>query len=139
MLTPLPRLERTGSSVGCSPAPRRPSPYGRRVGSSKKLSRPAQGSRVLFGLRICTSVAPRISPEASAGRLLGLDCSSGYRANRQFPGRDLHPLALETQEVFPQSETQLTSKPPFVSHCQPENSGSGQAARLPPEDHPRLR
>ncbi len=45
MLTPLPRLERTSSSVGCSPAPRRPSPYGRRVGSSEKLSRPAQGSR----------------------------------------------------------------------------------------------
>ena len=45
MLTPLPRLERTGSSVGCSPAPRRPSPSGSRVGSSEKLSRPAQGSR----------------------------------------------------------------------------------------------
>src|SRR5215213_7729668 len=45
MLTPLPRLERTGSSVGCSPAPRRPSPSGRRVGSNEKLSRPAQGSR----------------------------------------------------------------------------------------------
>src|SRR5436309_956705 len=34
MLTPLPRLERTGSSVGCSPAPQRPSPCGRRVDSS---------------------------------------------------------------------------------------------------------
>ena len=44
MLTPLPRLERTGSPVGCSPALRRPSPSGRRVGSSEKLSRPAQGS-----------------------------------------------------------------------------------------------
>lgn len=54
---------------------------------------------MIFGLRICTSVAPRSSPEASAGRLLELDCSSGYRANRQFPGRDSHPLALETQEV----------------------------------------
>lgn len=54
---------------------------------------------VLFGLRICTSVAPRTSPEASAGRLLELGCSSGYRANRQFPGRDFHPLAFETQEV----------------------------------------
>jgi len=109
MLTPLPRLERTGSSVGCSPAHQRPSPSDRRVGSSEKLSRPAQGSRVLFGLRICTSVAPKTSPEASAGRLLILGCSSGYRANRQFPGRDLHPLAFETQEVSPQSETQLTS------------------------------
>lgn len=54
---------------------------------------------VLFGLRIRTSVAPRTSPEASAGRLLELGCSSGYRASRQFPGRDLHPLAFETQEV----------------------------------------
>jgi len=44
MLTPLPRLERTGSSVDCSPALQRPSPCGRRVGSSEKLSRPAQGS-----------------------------------------------------------------------------------------------
>src|SRR5215210_3063146 len=39
---------------------------------------------------ICTSVAPRISPEASAGGLLELGCSSGYRANRQFPRRDFH-------------------------------------------------
>jgi hypothetical protein len=111
MLTPLPRLERTGSSVGCSPAPRRPSPSDRRVGSSKKLSGPAQSS-CAFGLRLCTSVAPRTTPEASAGRLLELDCSSGYRANRQFPGRDLHPLAFETQEVSPHSETQLTSNLP---------------------------
>jgi hypothetical protein len=44
MLTPLPRLERTGSQVGCSPVLQRPSPSGRRVGSSEKLSRPAQGS-----------------------------------------------------------------------------------------------
>src|SRR5947199_5475232 len=50
------------------PRPRRPSPSGRRVGSSEKLSRPAQGSRA-FGLRICTSVAPRTSPEASGGDL----------------------------------------------------------------------
>jgi len=125
MLTPLPRLERTGSSVGCSPAPRRPSPSGRRVGSNKKLSRPAQGSRAYSGLRICTSVAPRTSPEASAGRLLDLGCSSGYRANRQFPGRDSHPLAFETQEVSSQSETQLTSRPPFVSHCRAIVPGQG--------------
>lgn len=108
MLTPLPRLERTGSSVGCSPAPRRPSPYGRRVGSSEKLSRPAQGSRAFRPAHLHLG-CPRISPEASAGRLLELGCSSGYRANRQFTGRDLHPLAFETQEVSPQSETQLTS------------------------------
>src|SRR5215207_8559430 len=67
---------------------------------------------VLFGLRFCTSVSPRTSPEASAGRLIGLGCSSGYRANRQFPGRDLHPLDFETQKVSSQSETQLTSDLP---------------------------
>src|SRR4051812_30094710 len=68
MLTPLPRLERTGSSIDCSPAPQRPSPSGRRVGSSEKLSRPAQGS-LRFGLRTCTLVAPRTSPEAPVGDL----------------------------------------------------------------------
>jgi hypothetical protein len=44
MLTPLPRLERARSRVGCSLAPQRPSPSGWRVGSCKKLSRPAQSS-----------------------------------------------------------------------------------------------
>ncbi len=68
MLTPLPRLERTSFSIDCSPAPQRPSPSGRRVGSSEKLSRPAQGS-LRFGLRTCTLVAPRSSPEASVGDL----------------------------------------------------------------------
>jgi len=61
MLTPLPRLERTGSSVGCSPAPQRPSPYGRRVGSSEKLSRPAQGSRAFRPAHLhlgCTEESP---------------------------------------------------------------------------------
>src|SRR3954453_3157367 len=42
-----------------------------------------------------------------------LNCSSGYRANRQFPGRDLHPLAFETQEVSPSTATaQLTRNLP---------------------------
>ena len=61
MLTPLPRLERTGSLVGCSPAPRRPSPSGRRVGSSEKLSRPAQGSRAFRSAHLhlgCTEDFP---------------------------------------------------------------------------------
>jgi hypothetical protein len=46
MPTPIPRLDRAASSVGCSTTPQRPSPYVRRVGSSKTLSRPAQSSRV---------------------------------------------------------------------------------------------
>jgi hypothetical protein len=108
MLTPLPRLVRTGSPVGCSPAPRRPSPYGRRVGSSEKLSRPAQGSRAFRPAHShlgCTEDFPR----GFSRPITRLDCSSGYRANRQFPGRDFHPLDFETQEVSSQSETQLTS------------------------------
>jgi len=117
MLTPLPRLERTGSLVGCSPAPRRPSPSGRRVGSNEKLSRPAQGSRAFPACAFAPRLHRRTSPEASAGRLLELGCSSGYRANRQFPGRDLHPLAFETQEVSLQSANSAHIRPPFVSHC----------------------
>ena len=67
MLTPLPRLERTGSSVGCSPAPRRPSPSGRRVGSNEKLSRPAQGSRAFpacaFAPRLHRGLPQRLQPD----------------------------------------------------------------------------
>jgi hypothetical protein len=69
MLTPLPRLERTGSSVGCSPTPDG-------LPLLAAGSAPARNYRgllrvhVLFGLRICTLVTPRTSPEASAGRLL---------------------------------------------------------------------
>lgn len=86
---------------------------------------------VLFGLRICTSVAPRISLEASAGRLLELGCSSGYRANRQFPGRDFHPLAFETQEVSPQSETQLTSDLPSCRTATRFTAAAAAATNIP--------
>ena len=108
MLTPLPRLERTGSSVGCSPAPRRPSPYGRRVGSSEKLSRPAQGSNA-FGLRLCTLVAQglprRLQPDdysrstapVATGRT---DNSPGGTCTR-WPSRPRRSLR--------KSKTQLTS------------------------------
>jgi hypothetical protein len=98
MLTPLPRLVRTGSPVGCSPVPRRPSPSDRRVGASEKLSRPAQGLRAFRPAHLhlgCTEDFPR----GFSRTIARLDCSSGYRANRQFPGRDFHPLAFETQEV----------------------------------------
>jgi hypothetical protein len=90
---------------------------------------------VLFGLRICTSVAPRTSPEASAGRLLELGCSSGYRANRQFPGRDFHPLAFETQEVSLQSgklrshQTSLRVALPDVSERDRRHRHSRQLLR----------
>ena len=45
----------------------------------------------------CTKEFPR----GFSRTITRLDCSSGYRANRQFPGRDFHPLAPETQKVFP--------------------------------------
>ena len=107
MLTPLPRLERTSSRVGCSLVLRRPSPSGRRVGSSEKLSRPAQGSTSFRPAHLhlgCT----KDSPGGFSRAISLLNCSSGYRANRQFPGRDLHPLAFETQEVLP--STKLSSR-----------------------------
>ena len=62
-------------------------------------------------LSACAS-APRLHrglPRRLQWAISRLNCSSGYRANRQFPGRDFHPLAFETQEVSPYSETQLTS------------------------------
>jgi hypothetical protein len=46
-----------------------------------------------------------------------LDCSSGYRAYRQFPGRDLHPLVFETSEVSP--STAPTQPDPLS--CRTEN------------------
>src|SRR5881409_72764 len=116
MLTPLPRLERTGSSVGCSPAPQRPSPSDRRVGPSKKLSRPAQGSRAFrpahlhlgctedfsrgFSGRSLASTAP-----VATGRT---DNSPGGTSTR-WPSRPRRSLRnLNSAHV----------KPPFVPHCQ---------------------
>jgi hypothetical protein len=117
MLTPLPRLKRTASPVGCSAVPRRPSPCGRRVGFSEKLSRPVQGSRSFRPAHLHLGCAKDFSGGFSREIALP-DCSSGYRANRQFPGRDLHPLAFETQKVSPQSESAHV-KPPTVPHYHP--------------------
>ena len=69
MLTPLPRLERTSSRVGCSPVLRRPSPSGRRVGSSEKLSRPAQGSTSFRPAHLHLGCAKDF-PGGSSGRSL---------------------------------------------------------------------
>ena len=63
MLTPIPRLERARSRVGCSPAPNG-------LPLLAGGSAPARNYRGLlrvhlpFGLRTCTLVAPRTSPEA---------------------------------------------------------------------------
>jgi hypothetical protein len=69
MLTPLPRLERTSSRVGCSPVLQRPSPSGRRVGSSEKLSRPAQGSTSFRPAHLHLGCAKDF-PGGSSGRSL---------------------------------------------------------------------
>ena len=53
-----------------------------------------------YGLRTCTSVAPRVSPEAPAGRSLTSTAPVATGVYRQLPGRDSHPLAFETQKVL---------------------------------------
>jgi hypothetical protein len=79
MPTPIPRLERAGSPVGCSPAQQRPSPYVRRVGSSETLSRPAQSSRVS-----ACALAPWLR-QGLLRRLQTDDCSP--RLLQWLPGR----------------------------------------------------
>ena len=106
MLTPLPRLERTGSLVGCSPAPQRPSPSGRRVGSSEKLSRPAQGSSAFRPAHLHLGCAKDF-PRGSRGRSLASPAPVATGAYRQLPGRDFHPLAFETSEVSSSAIPQL--------------------------------
>lgn len=116
MLTPLPRLERTDSSVDCSSAPHRPSPSGRRVGSSEKLSRPAQGSPAFRPAHLHLGCAKDF-PRGSRGRSLASPAPVATGAYRQFPGRDFHPLVFETQEVS-RCLTSTHFRPPFVPHCQ---------------------
>ena len=70
-----------------------------------------------FGLRTCTLVAPGTSPEASAGRLLASTAPVATGAYRQLPGRDLHPLAFETQEV----STSTTPAQPDLLSCRTDN------------------
>lgn len=106
MPPPLPRLETMGSPVGCSAIARRPSPDGRRVGSSKKLSRPAQGSLALRPAHLPLD-SIQVAPEASAESLTATTAPAATGVHRQFPGRDFHPLAIETQKTHPVSLHQL--------------------------------
>lgn len=98
MPPPLPRPEMAGSPIGCSPATQRPSPTGRRVGSGKTLSGPAQGSLTLRPADLPLDYFQG-SAEASAGRLPAAAAPVATGAYRQFPGRDLHPLAIETSAI----------------------------------------
>ena len=99
MPPPLPRLEMVGSTVGCSPTTQRPSPYGRRVGSSKELSRPTQGSLRVAAYALVYLAKPGVSGGFSR-RLPVSTAPATTGAYRQLPGRDSHPLAIETQEVI---------------------------------------
>src|SRR3954454_24231722 len=116
ILTPLPRLERASSQVGCSLAPQRPSPYGRRVGSSEKLSRPARGSYSFRPAHLhlgCT----KDFPGGSSGRSLastapvatGRTDNSPDGTYTRWPSRPRRSLRqLNSAHV----------RSPFVPHCQ---------------------
>ena len=108
MLTPLPRLERTGSQVGCSPG----SPTAFPLWQEGRLQRETIEACSGFSFISACVLAPWLRQgllRRLQWTISRLNCSSGYRANRQFPGRDLHPRAFETQEVSPQTDSQLTS------------------------------
>lgn len=108
MRPPLPRLERTGSPIGCSPAPNG-------LPLLAGGSAPARNYRGLlrvhfrYRLHTCTLVAPRSPPEASAGRSLDSAAPVATEAYRQLLGRDFHPLVFETQKVLVSVPAQLTS------------------------------
>ncbi len=56
-----------------------------------------------------------------------LDCSSGYRAYRQFTGRDLHPLVFETQKVSPPTlnSTQTSFRAALTIEVLSSKNGTG--------------
>lgn len=135
MLTPLPRLERTGSPIGCSPAPRRPSPSGRRVGSSKKLSRPLQSSHVS-----ACALAPwfrqgfpqRLQPDDLSPRLL-----QWLPGEPTIPRAGLAPAGLRDPGGLFVDLNSAHVRPPFVSHCQPLREGVLRRGCSSPNDrHP---
>jgi hypothetical protein len=107
MLTPLPRLERTDSLVGCSSALRRPSPSGRRVGSSEKLSGPIQSSHVS-----ACALAPwfrqgllrRLQPDDCSPRLL-----QWLPSEPTIPRTGLSPAGLRDPGGLTVNDNQLTS------------------------------
>ncbi len=72
---------------------------------------------VLFGLRICTSVAPKTSPEASGGRFL--TSPAPVATGRTDNSPDGTPTRWSSRPR--RSLRNLTSahvRPPFVPHCQ---------------------
>lgn len=145
MLTPLPRLERAGSSVGYSPAPRRPSPSDRRVGSNEKLSRPAQGSRAIpacaFAPRLHRGIPQRLQPDdystSAAPVATGRTDNSPDGTFTRWPSRprrSLHDLRLSSCQaslrVALSGECRRALSMPIPGHSStrvtPEPSTSGQ-------------
>jgi hypothetical protein len=87
---------------------------------------------VPFGLRTCTLVSPRTTPEASAGRSLASTApvATGRTDNSPDgtctrwplrPRRSLRSLKLSSRQ------------PPFVPHCHPLRPLPGEANLLPPD------
>jgi hypothetical protein len=115
MLTPLPRLEGTGSQVGCSPAPRRPSPSGRRVDSSEKLSRPSRSSRAFRPAHLhlgCTEDFPGGSSRTvTRARLL-----QWLPGEPTIPRTGLAPAGLRDPGGLSAIWHSAHVRPPSVSH-----------------------
>ncbi len=115
----------------CSSAERRPSPYGRKVGSSEKLSGPSQGSLTLRPAPLPSGLSPDI-PEASADRSPDSTAPAATGVYRQLPGRDSHPPAFETQRspisVF-RSDHQIPPSCRTASRLFQGGAGSGSLTR----------
>src|SRR5829696_7564096 len=108
MPAPLPRLERVASPVGCSSTPQRPSPSDRRVGSSEKLSRPAQGSLAFrpahLHLGCAEDFSRGFSRTITRARLL-----QWLPGEPTIPRTGLAPAGLRDPGGLPQSGLQVTS------------------------------
>ena len=93
MLSPLPRWIRTGGSVTSLFCFGLPQIWGGSA-STTFLSGPAQGSLALRPARLLQPLRLTFVPRASAGRSPYPTAQVATGMNRQFPGRDLHPLVI---------------------------------------------
>ena len=93
MLSPIPRWTGTGGSVTALFHCGLPRIWGGSA-STTVLSGPSQGSLALRPARLLQSFRLTFVPEASAGRSPYPTAQVATGMNRQFPGRDLHPLVI---------------------------------------------
>ncbi len=96
MLTPLPRLERTGSSIDCSPAPNG-------LPLMAGGSAPARNYRGLLRVHCFSAcaLAPWLRqgvPQRLQWAISHLNCSSGYRGVSTIPRTGLAPVGLRDPE-----------------------------------------